>query len=134
MKNSSAFTLLEVLIALFILTSAVVITTDVQFRSYFRVTDHQTAIENLFLIKKELYKQFINPPALGKRIVVQLEKPDIKIASESIEISNKSGLKSLKDSLHFIKTEGLWKKDGAVKTTKMICFAFKKPDFPDKKS
>jgi type II secretory pathway pseudopilin PulG len=133
-KNSSAFTLLEVLIALFILTSAVVITADVQFRSYFRVADHQTAIENLFLIKKELYKQLLTPPAPGKRISVQLEKPNIKIASESIEINNKSSLKELKDSLHFIQTEGLWKKDGAVKTTKMICFVFKKPEFPDKKS
>lgn len=132
-QHSVAFTLVEVLIALFILATTGYVLSSVQMRSFLRVKKHRESIARIFLIKKELYKFFIKQPKSGKPVVLRLENPDIRITSEMVEIPKKSSLRHFKDNLRIIQSEADWKDFDFVRREKMISFIYKDPDQKEKK-
>lgn len=133
MKQVSAFTLIEVLIALFILATTGFVLSSVQMRSFMRVKKDQQNIKRIFLIKKELYKLLVTPPESEKPVVQKLENPEMRMTSGMIEIPKKSSLRSFKDNLRIIQTEADWKDTGLVRKEKMISFLYKEFEEKEKK-
>ena len=87
MKKFTGFTLAEVLIAVFILTSSVFVLTELQIRSMFRMLKDKDLVERIFLIKRDLYTVFITlPKKENKEVKNQIEEPEITIISEMKEI------------------------------------------------
>ena len=113
------FTLIEVLLAMFILISAVYVLSDLQIRSFFRVLSDREMVEATFLAKKNFYAVFSYQPTKIKKIVIKNEEPEVKVVTEGVEISEKSSLKSLKNKLQWIQTEGTWKNAGKICSTRM---------------
>lgn len=133
MKQVSAFTLIEVLIALFILATTGFVLSSVQMRSFMRVKKDQQNIQRIFLIKKELYNLLVTPPESEKPVVQKLENPEMRMTSGMIEIPKKSSLRSFKDNLRIIQTEADWKDAGLVRKEKMISFLYKEFEEKEKK-
>lgn len=133
MKQVSAFTLIEVLIALFILATTGFVLSSVQMRSFMRVKKDQQNIQRIFLIKKELYKLLLTPPESEKPVVQKLENPEMRMTSGMIEIPKKSSLRNFKDNLRIIQTEADWKDAGLVRKEKMISFVYKELEEKEKK-
>ena len=61
-RFSDGFTLMEVLIALFILTSSVYVLFDIQIKSVFRTFRDREIIERVFLVKRDCYELFMDTP------------------------------------------------------------------------
>ena len=89
MKNSPAFTLIEVILAMGVLTSTIFIISNLMMRSFLRVEECRDDIEKIFLIKRELYANYFRPPKEGKKVVQKIEEPQITITSVLDEIKNK---------------------------------------------
>lgn len=128
MKQTPAFTLIEVMIALFILATTGFVLSSVQMRSYLRVETNRKNVERVYLIKKELYQLLMTPPKSDKPVVVKLENPILRITSNMVEIPKKSSLYSFKDNLRIIQSEADWKDAGRVRKEKMISFVYKEPE------
>ncbi|MFC1894345.1 prepilin-type N-terminal cleavage/methylation domain-containing protein [Candidatus Dependentiae bacterium] len=109
MKKNAGFTLLEVLLALLILVSSVSIFSSLQLGSIDRLFLGREKIYRSFIIKKNIYKIFFNPPKRDKPIVEKLENPEVKITSEFVDIEKKSKLSPFVDFLRFLKVIGEWK-------------------------
>lgn len=128
MKQTPAFTLIEVMIALFILATTGFVLSSVQMRSYLRVETNRKNVERVYLIKKELYQFLMTPPKSDKPVVIKLENPILRITSNMVEIPKKSSLYSFKDNLRIIQSEADWKDAGRVRKEKMISFVYKEPE------
>ena len=126
-QKSSAFSLLEVLLALFVLAVSMTILTNLQIRSIGRVGRNREEIEYSFIIKKQLYDLFLHPPKNKKPRKEVLEEPAIKLESRKVSLHKKSSLFPLfKDSIAIIRSQGEWKGNRIKKTMTMISFVFEK--------
>jgi type II secretory pathway pseudopilin PulG len=129
MKKNNAFTLAEVLLSLFILTGAVYVLSNLQFKSSRKVIRSTNEVERVFPIKKQLYSYFLHPPTSDKPLKVVLDDPNVVITAHKQEIDKKkSELKDFAKSVDIIWAEG---ESGAKgETVKLISFVPK----PEKKS
>ena len=124
MKQSRGFTLIEVILAMGVLTSTVFIISGLMLRSFLRVQENRDNTEKVFLIKRELYENYIKPPKSYNPVITKLEKPEITITSAIHDISEKSTLKSLKKKLKIVRSDAIWTKDTIIKESSMISFVF----------
>jgi len=129
LKNNSGFTLVEVLLAMGILTLAVTTISDLQFRSLFRVLQDREDIERIFLVKREVYKNFWSENLAQrdsiKKEIQTLENPELKLTTEILDINPKSSLKAFKDKIKIINTSGEWKSSGKNKKITMVGLVFR---------
>ncbi len=116
----AAFTLFEVILAIGIVVIAVSVVANIQLRSIVHVLHDHDQIEKTFLIKKELYNFFLEPPDQSKKITTKLEDPDINIITQVINIPPKSSLSPFKKYLKIVQSEGRWKYDGKTTNAVMI--------------
>jgi len=129
----SGFTIIEVLLAMFILTSSVFVLSQLNMRSLFRVVRDRDEIEKIFLIKKDFNKFIFKLdqkkwPTLAKPQVHKLENPEITISSYVRDIDKKSSLKKFKDQIYIAQSEGTWKskeRDDTVYNAKIVSFVLK---------
>lgn len=124
MKHSHGFTLIEVILAMGVLTTTIFIISGLMLRSFLRVQENRDDIEKVFLIKRELYANYFKPPREGKKNIQKLETPAVIIKSTLGEINKKSSLYDLKDTLRIIRSDALWKTDRGVREATMISFVF----------
>lgn len=132
MNKRSAFTLIEVLLALFILATAATILSNLQGRAIFRVFKSRDDIEKLFFIKKDLYTLLGNEPEDQKKRVNKLEELEMTIRSELVDLHAKSSLKAFRDKIKIAQAEGVWIQGAGEPQVKMITFAFVPPKDKDK--
>lgn len=109
MKKSSGFTLLEVVLALFILVSAVSILTSLHLRLVNRLQISSEKINRIFLVQKNLFNFYLKYPSKDKPSVEKIENPDIKITTQLVDIDRKSALNDFKDFVKIAESEGEWK-------------------------
>ena len=117
------FTLLEVLISLLILVSAVSIFSSTQLRSVLRILKEKDYLERVFIVKRELIN-FIEQQEEKekKQLRTEIEDPEMRVVSQIIDIDKKSSLKSFMDDIKIIKSEGVWKKFGTSYTLPLVTF------------
>lgn len=122
-RNSSAFTLAEVLISLFVLLSSIYVLSGLQFRSARKVLQSADEIERVFFVKKQLYNLYLTPPKKDKPLKITIENPDIIITAHKQEIDKKkSSLKNLVEKITIIWAQGDWKRGLREHRIKMISF------------
>lgn len=134
--KKNGFTLLEVILALFILVSAVTIISNTQFRAIFTLWKGREKIDRVFFIKKDLLDIFFKIPEKQKEIarikdrpiVTTLENPEIKISSTLLEINKKSSLKNFIDFIDVVKTSGEWKSGTSNMKIEMLAFVQKEKE------
>jgi prepilin-type N-terminal cleavage/methylation domain-containing protein len=124
MKHSHGFTLIEVILAMGVLTTTIFIITGLMLRSFLRVQENRDDIEKVFLIKRELYAHYFKPPKDDKKIVKKIEEPIVTITSQRYEINKKSSLHELKDSLKIVRSDAIWKVDAFFREASMVSFVF----------
>lgn len=131
MKKNNAFTLAEVLLSLFILTGAVYVLSNLQFKSSRKVIKSTSEIERVFPIKKQLYAYFLQPPKTDRPLKVTLDDPNVVITAHKQEIDKKkSELKDFAKNVDIIWAEGEWTSGSRKETIKLISFVPK----PEKKN
>jgi len=134
---SQAFTLIEVLMAMSVLTFVVFIVSNLQIRQLNRVTFERDRIEHIFLIKRDLFAHFTKPPEEGKKNINTIEdqkNPDnnVKLVTHIENIQSKSSLKELKKYIKILTTDATWKKGSEVRELSMMSLVFK-PAMKEKK-
>ncbi len=122
MKKSSGFTLLEVVLALFILVSAVSILTSLHLRLVNRLQISSEKINRIFLVQKNLFNFYLKYPSKDKPSVEKIENPDIKITTQLVDIDRKSALNDFKDFVKIAESEGEWKSGPDSINSKMTTF------------
>jgi len=134
-KKNPAFTFMEVLIAMGILTATVMLTSKEQMRSIFRVMRDRDKIEKIFLLKKDLYNHYFKTPdpKQKKKFTVNLEEPEIKITTEFIDIQKKSSLKDFAKKIYLVKATGEWKQEDENRQADMITLVVRPPEKKDRK-
>ncbi|MFH0898819.1 MAG: type II secretion system protein [bacterium] len=133
MKKNVGFTLIEVLIAITILVSSVFVLNSLQIRSLLRVEKDREEIERTFLVKKEIYLEYLNPAKAGKKRVTKIEEPELQLTIQAVEFAAKSALAPFKDSLKLIQCDGDWKKDQTERKIRMVTLLRKPVDDKEKK-
>lgn len=147
MIKRSGFTIIEVLLALFILVSSVYVLSNVQIRSVRRVFRDRDEVDRVFLVKKEWMQAYITPfqdkndqeikPV--KRDYVE-PMPEVKIVTARNMLARSLLGKTKKDDtskgnqdpLELITTEGTWQKGEAKESIKFVGMVYK-PVEKDKK-
>lgn len=122
--RSQGFTLIEVILAMGVLTSTVFIISGLMLRSFLRVQENRDDIEKVFLIKRELYANYFNPPKYNKKNIQKVEEPAITITSKLDEINKKSSLRDLSKSLRVVRSDAIWKMNNNVRESSMVSFIF----------
>jgi hypothetical protein len=124
MKHSHGFTLIEVILAMGVLTTTIFIISGLMLRSFLRVESNRDDIEKVFLIKRELYAHYFKPPKDNKKIVKKIEEQAVTITSQLGEINKKSSLHELKDNLKIVRSDAIWKTDKFFREASMVSFVF----------
>jgi len=129
-KRSDAFTIAEILIALFVLASSMSVLADLQVKSMFRVQRGRDEIERMPLIKEQLYRLFARPePPSKKEQLITVKEPKTVIKMGMNDIDKKSSLfAQFKNDISVIWAEGSWKRGNRDATMKMISFVTKPPE------
>lgn len=128
-----AFTFFEVILAIGVLIVAVSVVADIQLRTLLRLEQDQDEVEKIFLIKKELYDQYLNPPEIPKKIPVRkLEKPEIDIDTQIHSVQPKSSLTPIKDQINVVHSIGRWKLDRKQRTSSIVTFVLKSDEQKEK--
>ena len=97
-----------------ILTSAILIVSNLELRSFLRIARDRDEIEKIFLLKQSVYNVLLKAQneKFKNKDIQKLEKPELSITTVIEEIPPKSTLKEYKDKLRFVKVQGIWKRDG----------------------
>lgn len=135
MKKQSAFTLLEVILALSILVFSVSIFSSLQFRSLMQIWRGKEDIDRVFLIKKEFCEISLKVPEKEKAILrmrdrpikTVIEEPMLTINSQLLDIDKRSDLKNFLNSIDILRTQGEWESGPTKRKITMISFELKPP-------
>ena len=124
MKTQNGFTLIEVLLAMAILTGAVLIVTNLEIRSFFKIVRDRDDIEKIFLLKKTMFNVFLKPQTdkFKQKDLQKIEKPEMTVTTVLEDVNQKSSLKDLRDRLKAVKVQGTWKLDNAPKDMLLLTF------------
>lgn len=122
--HSPGFTLIEVILAMGVLTATVFIISGLMLRSLLRVEENRDDIEKVFLIKRELYANYFKPPQKNKKNIQKIEKPAITITSVIEDINKKSSLRDLAKTLKIVRSDAIWKMNKNVRESTMLSFVF----------
>ncbi|MBD3231305.1 prepilin-type N-terminal cleavage/methylation domain-containing protein [Candidatus Dependentiae bacterium] len=108
MKKKSGFTLLEVILSLFILVSAVSILTSLHLKFVNRLQNSSDKLNRIFLVEKILLDFYLKQPVKDKPWIENIENPNVKITTQLSEINKKSSLIDFKDFIHIVESVGEW--------------------------
>lgn len=113
------FTLVEVMIALFILSTSMFFMSELQVKSMMRVWHGREDIDRLYLIKKYAYRMALEPKKV-RRQSHQFEDPEMKLTVEPHEISKKSALAPFAKKLQLLNSSGHWSRGGKTRTLSIV--------------
>lgn len=123
------FSLLEVLMSLFILVAAVTIFSSLQLKSLLRINKEKNYLDRIFIVRDELIN-FINQQdeKKKKQSKKNIDEPELKIISEIIDIDKKSELNNFSEYIQIVKTEGAWDYFGNNYSLPFITFVVKEKE------
>lgn len=109
----------EILVSLFILSSSMFILSELQVKSMLRVWYGREEIDRLYIIKKYLYKSYLDPEKARKQ-TRQFEDPELKVTVEPVGIHKKSSLAPYGDYLQLLQSGGTWQRGGKPRTLPIV--------------
>lgn len=121
-KVERAFTLIEVMVALFILSSSLFVLSELQVRSMLRVWQSREDIDRIYVIKKYLYRMYFAPQA-AKKTSQKFDAPPMHMIIEPAEIHKKSVLAPYARQLQFLRASATWQRGTATRTMELIALA-----------
>jgi len=121
-KRAPAFTIMEVMVALFILSSSLFVLSELQVRSMLRVWQSREDIDRVYVIKKYLYRMFLQPEN-ARRTSQRLEEPPMRLVIEPVEIHKKSSLAPYAKSLQFLQASATWSRGNTERTLYLLALA-----------
>lgn len=124
MNRRTAFTLPEVMIALFILASSMFVLSELQVKSMMQVWAGREDIDRLYTIKKFLYKAYLNPKKATKS-TRSFESPAMKLTIQPMPVHKKSSLAPYAEYLQVLASEGKWVRGGHERRIPMVSFALR---------
>lgn len=117
------FTLLEVLISLLILVSAISIFSSTQLRSVLRIFKEKEYLDRVFVVKREQIDFIEQQKEKTKKLLkMDIEDPEMRVVSQILDIDKNSSLKYFADDIKIIKSEGVWHKFGNSYNLPLITF------------
>lgn len=134
MKRLSGFTLIEVMIAMAILTGSIYVLSDLHIRSMFKMMREREQLLKFFVIKNSLVGQL---PLIKKKFKAEKrvsEDTSMTILIDIIEPDKKSLLNDiLGKKLVFIKSTGSWKDGPFTRTLEFFSIAQREEEPADAK-
>jgi len=118
----SGFTIVEVMISLFILSTSMFVLSELQIRSMLRVWQSREDIDRVYIIKKFLYRMYVRP-ADARKTAQKFDDPQMHMSIEPIEISKKSVLAPYAKSLQYLKATATWSRGTATRTLNLFALA-----------
>ncbi len=109
-NNKKGFTLIEVMIALIILSTTIFTLSQIQVSSMMRVLYGREEIDRLYLIKKYAYRMYTEPKKAKKARKKDVEEPGMKLFLEMKPIHKKSSLQKFSKRLRIIESRGEWQR------------------------
>ena len=117
------FTLLEVIISLLILVSAVSVFSSTQLRSVLRIFKEKEFLDRVFVVKRELIDFIEQQKEKEKKLLkTEIDDPEMRVVSQFLDIDKKSSLRDFIDDIKIIKSEGVWKNVGNSYSLSLITF------------
>ena len=120
MQRRNAFTMFEIILSLFVLSSSVYVLTSLQMRALFRVLKDRDEVEKVFLMKRRLYEVFYKPVEEIKPSKEKLEEVGIILNRNFIEIGPKSALREYKKILQLVYVQAEWHRDAIKRDERMV--------------
>ena len=123
MKNRKAFTILEILIAFFILATSLHVLLKIQMRSLLRVADHQQTFLYTLLAREKLNQVLYQDAALLKK--TKESDDDLVTVTDYEELENNQSLGSLKNFVQKASVQVSWQTGPDKQQVSMACLARK---------
>jgi len=121
-KALPAFTIIEVMISLFILTATMFVLSQLQLRSMLRVWQSREDIDRVYVIKKFLYRMYQNP-ADARKTSQKFDEPDMHMVIEPVEIHKKSVLAPYAKQLQYLRATAKWSRGTAQRSLYLFALA-----------
>lgn len=118
-ERLAGFTMPEILVSLFILSSSMFILSELQVKSMMRVWYGREEIDRLYTVKKYLYKSYLDPEKARKQ-TRQFEDPELKITVQPAGIHKKSSLAPYSDYLQLLNSSGSWTRGDRPRTLSIV--------------
>jgi len=113
------FTLAEVLLSLFVLSSSMFILSELQVKSMIKVWHGREDIDRLYIIKKYLYKLFLEPKQARKQ-TRRIDEPAMKLTVDAHSFHKKSSLAPFRKRLQFASAVGEWERGTRKRQVRIV--------------
>ncbi len=114
MNRRSGFTIVEVMIALFIASTTLFVLSELQLRSMLKVWQSREDIDRVYVVKKFLYRMYLNPDEI-RRTSQKFEEPSMLMRIEPVPIHKKSSLAPYAKHLQFLKATATWSRGNTTR-------------------
>lgn len=121
-----AFTIIEVMISLFILTTTMFVLSELQIRSMLRVWQSREDIDRVYIIKKFLYRMYQNPVD-ARKTSQKFDDPQMHMVIEPVEINKKSALAPYAKQLQYLRATAKWSRGSAQRTLNLFALSPRLP-------
>ncbi len=128
--RSAGFTIAEVMVALFILSTSLIVLSELQVRSMLRVWQSREDIDRVYVLKKYLYRMYLHPYD-ARKTSQKFEDPAMHMVIEPMPISKKSSLAPYAEQLQFLRAAGTWSRGTATRTLELFALAPRPPHKED---
>ncbi|MDQ5940318.1 MAG: hypothetical protein QG632_44 [Candidatus Dependentiae bacterium] len=116
------FTIIEVMISLFILSTTMFVLSELQIRSMLRVWQSREDIDRVYIIKKFLYRMY-QSPADARKTSQKFDDPEMHMIIEPVEINKKSSLAPYAKQLQYLRAIAKWSRGTTQRTLNLFALA-----------
>jgi prepilin-type N-terminal cleavage/methylation domain-containing protein len=127
MNRRSAFTLVEVMIALFIASTTLFALSELQLRSMLKVWQSREDIDRVYVVKKFLYRMYLSPDQIRKTSQ-KFEEPAMQMRIEPVPIHTKSSLAPYAKQLQFLHATATWSRGTATRMLDLYALTPRSPE------
>ncbi len=118
MLRKVGFTILEVMLALFILSTTLFVLSELQVRSMLRVWHSREDVDRVYVLKKYLYRMYFNPKE-ARKTTQKFDDPSMHMSIEPKPIHKKSALAAYAKKLQMLDAKATWSRGTATRTLQL---------------
>jgi prepilin-type N-terminal cleavage/methylation domain-containing protein len=123
--NRSGFTILEVLLSIALVATAMSIIARIHARVLTRLEQNNDDIAKTFLLKRELAAYTMKYPKAPKKLEHDYEDLNLKVITKRKELGKKSSLRDLAPRIEEVGNSVRWKRNGNDYLANLNLFMFK---------